>query len=430
MAKLIMNPSSGARKEIPVMGRILSIGRDPSNDLVLSDSMVSRRHAILEQRGDVFVLRDNNSSNGTLVNGDRVSDEHPVRDGDLIAIGACRLLFQADSSGTLGVAPAEPQAQAPSPQSPQGSPTGCAACGGPIQLADRFCRQCGKPLPPPARHVICSACGSSVPHPANFCAVCGKPLLRDEQRRIPTQPLQRSAATEGLVVPAGSMGGAAPEPPKTPARNEAAPPRGPEAPPVPGPSPVAAPELPPLPPIPPAVATPPPAARVNGPRASVKPGPRSVPGHVPVVKGRVEESAGFWIRLVAYLIDAIILGIPLAILMGVVGFALAAGTDSPGSSIFILIQGVATLGSFGLGAAYLLYFWAVHGWTPGKKILGLAIMTSGGDSPIGFGRALLRLLGYFVNGLTLGIGFLLIAFSREKLGLHDRIAETRVVHRR
>ena len=74
MAKLVINPTSAAKKEIPIVARVISIGRDPSNDLVLSDSMVSRRHAILEHRDNQYILRDNNSSNGTMVNGDRVDD--------------------------------------------------------------------------------------------------------------------------------------------------------------------------------------------------------------------------------------------------------------------------------------------------------------------------------------------------------------------
>ena len=96
LAKLVINPTSASKKEIPIASRVISIGWDPSNDLVLSDSMVSRRRAILEQRDDIFVLRDNNSGNGTLVHGDRVDTEKTLRDGDLVAIGSSRLLFQLD----------------------------------------------------------------------------------------------------------------------------------------------------------------------------------------------------------------------------------------------------------------------------------------------------------------------------------------------
>src|SRR5574341_1652384 len=95
MAKLIVNPTSSSRREIQLPKTLLSIGRDPSNDLVLPDAMVSRRHAVIELRGSTYFLRDCNSSNGSLVNGDRVS-ERSLRDGDLVAIGTARLLFRDD----------------------------------------------------------------------------------------------------------------------------------------------------------------------------------------------------------------------------------------------------------------------------------------------------------------------------------------------
>ena len=55
MAKLIVNPTASNRREIPLTRTtILTIGRDPSNDLVLPDAMVSRRHAVVENRGRQF----------------------------------------------------------------------------------------------------------------------------------------------------------------------------------------------------------------------------------------------------------------------------------------------------------------------------------------------------------------------------------------
>src|SRR5439155_209063 len=95
MAKLIVNPTSSSRREIHLARTLVSIGRDPSNDLVLPDAMVSRRHAVIEYRGSQYYLRDCNSSNGSLVNGDRVSERN-LRDGDLVAIGTARLLFRDD----------------------------------------------------------------------------------------------------------------------------------------------------------------------------------------------------------------------------------------------------------------------------------------------------------------------------------------------
>src|SRR5436190_5201266 len=95
MPKLIINPTSSARREIALARTIVSIGRDPGNDVVLPDAMVSRRHAVIEFRGAQYFIRDCNSSNGSLVNGDRVSERN-LRDGDLVAIGTARMLFRED----------------------------------------------------------------------------------------------------------------------------------------------------------------------------------------------------------------------------------------------------------------------------------------------------------------------------------------------
>jgi uncharacterized RDD family membrane protein YckC len=62
----------------------------------------------------------------------------------------------------------------------------------------------------------------------------------------------------------------------------------------------------------------------------------------------------------------------------------------------------------------------------GKSLLGLTVVTDSGETPIGYGRALLRFVGYAASFLLLGLGFLLIAFSPDRRALHDRIAGTRV----
>ncbi len=137
MAKLIVNPTSSAKREIPLPRSILSIGRDPSNDLVLPDAMVSRRHAVIEFRGSQYFIRDCNSSNGSLVNGDRVSERN-LRDGDLVAIGTARLLFreEVEDSGAKVV---------PHPSAPRQV---CPSCQADYRKGDMFCRQCGTSLAP------------------------------------------------------------------------------------------------------------------------------------------------------------------------------------------------------------------------------------------------------------------------------------------
>src|SRR5688500_7437516 len=117
MAKLIVNPTSSARREIPLARTLLSIGRDPSNDIVLPDAMVSRRRASVEYRDSQHYLRACASSHGSLVNGDRVS-EQSLRHGELVASGTARRLFRddrvaEDAAGKVGQHPAAPRLQCP-----------------------------------------------------------------------------------------------------------------------------------------------------------------------------------------------------------------------------------------------------------------------------------------------------------------------------
>ena len=68
------------------------IGRDAACDLVLSDMTVSRTHAGLQREADDWMLSDAGSTNGTRLNGWRVTEPVPVRAGDQVTFGALTLL--------------------------------------------------------------------------------------------------------------------------------------------------------------------------------------------------------------------------------------------------------------------------------------------------------------------------------------------------
>lgn len=80
----------------------LLIGRDPGNGLRLNHETVSRAHAELTVRGGRWLLRDLGSTNGTCVNGRRVTGTVPVRDGDQVSFG--RMSFRL-TAPTLPPAP-------------------------------------------------------------------------------------------------------------------------------------------------------------------------------------------------------------------------------------------------------------------------------------------------------------------------------------
>lgn len=84
-------------ERVPVLKSPFVIGRGVSADYQVKSSRVSREHAVVVRQGETYTIRDLGSTNGTLVNGERV-DETPLTDGDLIALGDIRFTFIAVDS--------------------------------------------------------------------------------------------------------------------------------------------------------------------------------------------------------------------------------------------------------------------------------------------------------------------------------------------
>lgn len=146
--------------------------------------------------------------------------------------------------------------------------------------------------------------------------------------------------------------------------------------------------------------------------------------------GVSDELAGAGVRLVAYLIDTVIV----AIIAGVLGFIFG---SSIGSSMQIrtyadLIaaqQTLETMGSIiGLVVYFIYYivFWTNSGQTPGKQVMGIQVIHRDGRL-LTTGEAIFRLIGYYISGLVLCIGYLWIFFDDKKRGWHDFMAGSLVV---
>lgn len=82
------DPLKGLR--VPVNGPVV-IGRSPGADIVIGDDFVSGRHARVTPSGNEALLEDLGSTNGTLLNGQRISGAHALRPGDRIDIGAVKI---------------------------------------------------------------------------------------------------------------------------------------------------------------------------------------------------------------------------------------------------------------------------------------------------------------------------------------------------
>jgi hypothetical protein len=91
-AMLLLDTNQGPHV-IPLESTLLTLGRGLNNDIILEDTRVSRHHAQLRYKTRRFWVTDLNSTNGTYVNGERIS-EVDLRHGDVVSLGGLELTFR------------------------------------------------------------------------------------------------------------------------------------------------------------------------------------------------------------------------------------------------------------------------------------------------------------------------------------------------
>ncbi|OBB47608.1 MULTISPECIES: FHA domain-containing protein [unclassified Mycobacterium] len=88
----ISRPSG--RELVPLSGDRVTLGKATTNAVSLQhDETVSRLHAVLENLGFAWSIRDLGSRNGTFLNGERITAERVLRSGDEVRLGKSRLIF-------------------------------------------------------------------------------------------------------------------------------------------------------------------------------------------------------------------------------------------------------------------------------------------------------------------------------------------------
>ena len=140
--------------------------------------------------------------------------------------------------------------------------------------------------------------------------------------------------------------------------------------------------------------------------------------------------AGFWFRVIANIIDHIIAAISAGIIAYIAGSMLGL-TMSVMSSSIEEIKIAAKIIGFIVGILIpWLYFTlsesSVWQATLGKKMLGMKVVDMDGNK-ISFGKANVRYWSKIISAITLYIGFIMVAFTERKQGLHDKIAGTLVI---
>lgn len=120
-------------------------------------------------------------------------------------------------------------------------------------------------------------------------------------------------------------------------------------------------------------------------------------------------SADFFVRLVAALIDGVILVIPQLIIRMLLG---------------PVIGGLAGLV---IGVGYSYYFWTTSGQTPGKMVMSLKVVSAETGGLLEPSAALLRYVGYIVSSIPIGLGYLWVLWDPKHDAWHDKIAKTKVI---
>jgi uncharacterized RDD family membrane protein YckC len=126
--------------------------------------------------------------------------------------------------------------------------------------------------------------------------------------------------------------------------------------------------------------------------------------------------ASFGQRLVAFLIDALILGI----INWIVTMLLGGVLGEAGSMVAIVIQ-------IAISVGYWVFYQEKMGQTVGKKVMKIKVVDASGNLPPVGTLFLREIVGKFVSGIILGIGYLWMLWDPKKQCLHDKIATTYVV---
>jgi len=141
--------------------------------------------------------------------------------------------------------------------------------------------------------------------------------------------------------------------------------------------------------------------------------------------------AGFWRRVIAYFIDAIVLSIVLGIVFGILGAiagAALSGGDSDNAGGVIASLGAVLY--VVLIIAVWLYFALMESSakqaTLGKMALSIKVTDLDGHR-IGFGKATGRFFGKIISGMILYIGYMMAGWTAKKQALHDMMAGTLVI---
>lgn len=170
---VVQNEGKQKGMRIPVPGEIFVVGRDPECQLRPASSIISKKHCAFINQGKEFFLEDYKSTNGTILNGQRIEGKVALKSGDHVAIGPLEFSILLEP---------KPVAQAADPKS------------GVV-----------KAMTPPAA-ATGAAVGAATKPAVAPAAVSPKPVAKPVAAPAPVPPVSATAPTE--IMPAAAVAAA------------------------------------------------------------------------------------------------------------------------------------------------------------------------------------------------------------------------------
>lgn len=381
------------RMELPQ--GISTVGRSHRCEIVLADRSASRRHALISLTGSHITVQDLGSSNGTLVNGERIHGETVVDDGDLLLIGETEIFVRSpalDAAQTV-MMPAVPPGDASARPSESRSPATQPLEGGPsrteaVAVGDVI----------PVGEVL------ATPSPSwDQTGVIGRVRPEPTPASVPTVSMPELSAAPGPADPPVDQKEGARETAET---GEV---------------------LPSLEELEERLADLPPPASATAPGVASASAPTTGKGdsgvqrftYRPGASRNFLPPAGFFVRAGALMLDVVWMAL----------FAAAATLIARSAGFPDLAEPIGAALGLALAVLVPIAGWSRWGTTPGKAILGLYVCDVDGGVGLSLPRAVLRWVGYGLSAALFGLGFLMAGLNANRRALHDLLARSYVGHR-
>ena len=139
------------------------------------------------------------------------------------------------------------------------------------------------------------------------------------------------------------------------------------------------------------------------------------------------QYTGFWMRVLASIVDSILMAIVTTPLLIVIGLAVGSRAGFSGRGITPVGGLLEMLINWVLPAVIVVTFWIMRGATPGKMLISAKIVDAETGAEPSTGQYIGRYFGYFLSSIVFGLGLMWVGWDPRKQGWHDKLAGTVVV---